>query len=660
MRVPIFHMPAAFEHPSTWAPMLFMLLLGILTSLTLVRAARNVRRAIEENDKRFSGTLALALRGPEGGAQTDGRRLLAGFGGIVEPTHADEKRWAVQGTQTELEQIYADACDDALQGEGLWTRLVIGIGHSLTGVALILTFALIAWVLVTEVPGAIQGVAVSGESQEGTVALQRAISLIGAKFVVSALGLALSLVFRGLLAWERGQIAAAVHASLRRHRSLFVGADAYRFDLLRADLNSGQGQLREAVLASTESVSERLLQLGSIEVSVKDMGNEVKAHLGSLMKQHVADQIADAVGELRAYADQVVQRIESGLTESFTRLVTSGVEQLTATLVAIRETIERQTQSDIERLIGEMRDMMTGGFETESRQMAQAMTSLTEVLPRLETQLRGLVVDMSREMQARTDEGQRVHLELGRQVEGLVAASRNSQQAIEGLLARIAEVTEESTGALHARLSASGEAVVERVLSASEAGVSNLRGEFGRLVQVAGENIATFSRQVDTTRESLAGVRSMFQDALADLRAMATDLHTSLDGARNGLVTAERTANTFASAGGLIHEMARTTQDTVRTLGDRLGEEAELVAKHGALARQIREVVVPAFEQVFVAHADGTAEQVRKLHESWQQLAERVRETVDACGAGLQESVEQLAEQVELLRELLKPRANGR
>lgn len=651
------HVPSAFQHWSTWAPLLVVLCLAVFAFLEFARVARAVRRAVQENDKALDQSLAVAVQPPKGPSRTTGRQLLSRLGRILQRQPQSEgSRWIVSGTQADVESIYVEACDDALNGSGGWSQFFIGVGHSLTGVALVFTFALIAWVLVTEVPAAIQGVAQSGNaqaSQSGTDALQRAVGLMGAKFVVSALGLFLALLFRGFTSLKRDEIVSGVEASLSRHRDLFVVAEAQRGEMLRSDLRRAQEELQQSLASSTDVVTQRLDQLASIEVSVKDMGNEVKAHLGSLMKQHIADQICEAVADLRVFVDQIVQRLESSLTESFTHLATDGISKLTSTLAAIQETIERQTKSDVEKLIVQMREMLSGGFESESRQMTQAMTSLKDVLPRLEGQLRGLTEDMAREMRARAEDGQRAQAELGRQVEGLVAASRQSQAAMDELLLRIGRVAEESTGALHRKLSSSGEALIERFLSASEAGVNNLRTEFGRLIEMASENVSGFSREVSGTRDDLAGARALLQEALGDLRAMTIELRDGVDGTRTGLAAAERTANTFSGAGNVIHEAARRSQDAVRDLGERLGQESELVSKHGALATQIQELLVPALERMFVGYTEAMEEQARQLHDSWQQLAERVKQTVDACGAGLQEGVEQFADQVQILQKQL-------
>ncbi len=702
--------PAAFAHATTWVPMLVVLAIGIVAVLWMWRLAKTVLRAVEQNDATLDQRLTESQE-RAGSERPLSERVVGALGNLLE-REPGGKRWIVYGSRVDLYEAYGRGCDEELRGYSPVERLLMAMGHSLTGIALLLTFGLIAWVLAAEIPAAIQGVAQTGNSQasqSGTDALQRAVGLMGAKFAVSALGLLLSLLFSLGFEFRRRRIAAAGEASLRRHRDLFVLAEDYRVEQLRSDLGRAQEGMGGLVQAQTAALTERLDglagiepsvrqvgqelhvrltglaevmqaevaralealnaqgtaitsrldQLASIEVSVKDMGNEVRTHLGLLMKQHVADQICDAVADLRVFADQIAQRLEASLTESFTRLAAETIAQLGAALRSIRESIEGRAGSDVERLIEQMRDMMSGGFQAESQQMTQAMASLRDVLPRLEGQLRAITTDVERQMRERGEEQQRLQAELVRQVEGVVSANERSRVGLEALIDRISRYAEESTQQLQGRLAESGEKAVNSLIAGSAEGLRELRLQLGQVNEIATVNVGTFSREVGAAAEHLAGVRRSLEDGLASLRAMAVELNGGLAGARDGLAAAERAGGLFSAAGESISDATRLTEATVSSLGDRLRQEAGVIEAHRALAGQVEKQVMPVLERVFAGHAEAIEEQSRRLQAAWQQLAERVKQTVEACGAGLQDSVEQLAEQVSVLQRQLD-RAQGR
>jgi hypothetical protein len=704
-------MPSAFGHISTWVPMLVVTVMGICAFLAYGLASRAVRLAIQGNNAALDRALETALQASRKPKRPLSEQLLTPLAPILTRAAASkERRWIVQGTLTELHAAYVDSCDNALRGRGRVERMCIRIGHSLIAIALFFTFALIAWVLASDVPAAIYGVAQTGDAkagQTGTDALQRAVGLMGAKFGVSALGLLLSLLFGWLVAARRQRMSEEVLASLGHHRAIFVTAEEHRAELFRSefvqtredlqqllvarteavterldrlagietsvrhfeeeagaqlrsaarvvqtDMSEARDRLQETLVAQGQAVSQRLDQLASIEVSVKDMGNEVKAHLGMLMKQHVADQICDAMAELRAFADQMAQRLESGLTESVTRLATEGLTQLGTALNAIRDTIERQTQSDVERLISQMRDMLSGGFQSESQQMTHVMASLRDVLPGLEVQLRRMTEDVDRQLRERSEDHQRLQAELIRQVESVVAASRNSQSTVEDLLGRIGRVAEDSTQELHNRLSASGEATLNRLTSAAANGLRDLQEQLGQINEMANGNVSAFGREVATAAETLAAARASLAETLNNVERIAAELRNGLAGARESLAMAEQAGTVFSTAGRSIGDATERTQQIVSSLGDRLEEEAGVIESHKALAIQLEQRVVPALERAFTGYTRAVEEQSQKLQEGWRQLAERVQQTVEACGVGLQDSVQQLVEQVDLLKRQL-------
>src|SRR5262245_32050871 len=147
-----------FGDPTTWVPMLLVVLLGIAALIAFRRVAQSVHSAILRSDESLDDGLATASS-VAGRGRSLPERLLAPLARLLaEAPRPDGGRWVVHGDASALYTSYLDACEDALRGHGRLGRFFIFAGHSLTGIALVLTFALIAWVLASQVPIAILGV----------------------------------------------------------------------------------------------------------------------------------------------------------------------------------------------------------------------------------------------------------------------------------------------------------------------------------------------------------------------------------------------------------------------------------------------------------------------------------------------------------------------
>jgi hypothetical protein len=422
------------EHPQTFWPLVIVLLAGLTAWVSRAFVWHSVRNGIRQNDARFVAALDEAeAKGPKASPSA---RLLADVVALLDealPAGPDQaKRWLVS---RHVSDAYATACERAAAGRFFVTRLFNGIGESLTGIALVFTFVLIAWVLATEVPQAIGGVTLgsdAGTAKHSNESLQRAIALIGAKFTVSALGLLLSLIFRAIESGTTSSLVGEAHDSAHRHRALFVSDDRYRSELLLNEV----ARSREQAEQSTLRLERELRGLTSIEVSVKEMGQEVSTHLGTVMKNQIADQICKALDDIREFAAEAMERAQSE----------RGADQkaLLGAVGRLQDTLANQSKSDVERLLERLQNTVGQGYDNEAKRMASAMAALSEVLPALEGQMRRMTDDVDRQMRDRAESNGRAQAELFAELRTMLGDNRSQMAGMAEMNQKLLALSEDT------------------------------------------------------------------------------------------------------------------------------------------------------------------------------------------------------------------------
>ena len=452
--------------------------------------------------------------------------------------------------------------------------------------------------LAKDVPLAIQNVAgdataapeVNAALQRlGNDALQRAVGSIGAKFTVSAAGLLFSLVFRVVEGWARSAIYEAARQLGHANRTLFVSQEAHRFSVvrdslaaIRAESAEGTAKQTQALVAALVAVEREVHQgdiqlvaslgavkqqvqegdkavvaalagLSSIEVSVKAMGAEVTAHLGSILKQHVADQICDALADLRAFAQEQTEN----LAKAFGAITAEENAKLRESMDGVQRTIAEQSKSDVGKLVEQMRDMMSGGFQSESQNMTSAMAALRDVLPKLEEQMRRMTEDVDREMRERGEVSGRMQSELLQQLERALATSQSSQQESQAALQRPLLATEQSAGALQARIVGTGEEMVGRLMGASSQGLADVRAKLEAIGEATNGTAAEFLREVSATKRSLEESRTALADNVNAVRQLAErSCAATLGGTNTALQHSSTALAKFDGASGAVGQAA--------------------------------------------------------------------------------------------------------
>ena len=608
---------------STWMPLSFVMGLGLAACYSAWRDRGVLLAQIQENDRDLSAALRQAeAKGPRVvGAPRLLFRLLPLLDDGPESSGPTGGPRLVRGNFAEA---YAEACAGALGSGSTASRMLNAAGHALTGIALIFTFAFIAYVLASEVPAAIKAVSTPSKAGNGNQSLETAVALIGAKFMVSAAGLLLSLVFRWVEGAMRQQVFDAALHSGHHHRGHFISRDAWRFGIVASRL---------------DGLNQQLSGLGSLEVSVKALGNEVTAHIGSLMKAQVADQICGALDDLRVFAEKLTSDLSTKLSES------SAAENkaLKESIDGVRSTIAEQSKSDVGKLVEQMRDMMSGGFQSESQNMVQSMAALRDVLPKLEEQMRHMTEVAGNDMRSRGEANAKMQSELMAQLQATISSAQLGQAASQAALTRLIAVTEQSAGTLQSKISASGKQALDQLLEVSSKGLGKVGEQLSSLNSLASGNVAAFAQEVGQAKKTMEDARSALTASLESLRALSTELRASLGGTNTALERSSTAFQRFDSASSSVGGASTQIGQAVTALAGWVGREEQLLVQQ----RRLAEEVLPRLMTQYVKMLD---DQSKRIEASWADLAEKVGRTVKGAGADLAENVEALVEQVGVLR----------
>jgi Mg2+ and Co2+ transporter CorA len=636
---------------STFIPLNFVILLGITACMVLWVLNRRISREITQIDRNFAATISIARqKGPKPSKRERYALLLLDVANCIdeELKVGPSPKWLVHSDVTEA---YKLGCVTALQGRNWIVRFIIGIGNSLTGISLIFTFGLIAWVLASDIPEAIRGVASNDliAVNRGNESLRKAVGLMGAKFAISAVGLLFALIFRAFEAHFSNSLKEQAGHSIHGHLDFFSSRESHHVERLSHYLV----RLEEATNRQTKELGDRLTKLGSIEVSVKDVGNEVKAHLGQIMKQSVADQICSTLADISSYADQAVTRMQDTLSENFAQATAHEMEQVRNTLDTIRTAIDNQGKGQIGSLIESMRDMMSGGFRSESQGMVEAMSGLREAIPRLDEQLRNMAADVDRNFRERNESTHRIQRELLTQMQATLDSNREAQAASQEAVARLLENAQISTVDLQNRIASSGEEMVTKLVNTAMSNFDDLRNQFEKLNKLAAGNVGDFSREVGSARDALAGIRTGLEGTLAIIQVMADKLRTGLDGNVAAATHTRQAMESYEKATQLVQTTTEHLTTSLTGLNERLRKEENLLVQQ----RDLAERIIPTLLTKYLEMIDQQSDQIRR---AWSELSEKVERTIARSGDSLSEGVVDLGEQVEQLKNVLEKHTTQR
>lgn len=602
------------------------------------------------------------------------------------------------------------------------------MGPRFTGFALVITFVLIAIVLVTHVSHAIAPNAPPDE-------LPKAVTLLGAKFSISALGVLASIGHQWLAEWLRMKLLRRARATLAEPFFRLEVIDSWQFKVatrqreatklaheelvaelrsvrqtiatgtehatkavvaasesLRAEVSAGRqdatnsgealrveviasgkntttalGRLEStattrhewlvamangaasAFTASSDAINLRLEKLGNLEVSVRDIGKEVAENLGNVMRSSIGEQMCSKLEELADRVDRAAEHVEENLRAAVGTMMTEEVAHIRVALDALRTAVEQQGGSQVEVLLEQLRNAVSGGFQSESQGMAEALQSFAQVVPQLESQVRGLVEGLSSDMSERTSRGAEL-------ADRMLVQVANIMPRMEGLLGAL-EQQQSSVNSSVAQISAASSAgarrMVEEITSAADV----------RIVQMTERAAADLTTTFSELREATAlatAAHADVQRAGAQAQGVAVALVREAERMMGDANSMRRDAVTQA-------QNARLLVDEVRAMSEALREAAREVSRQTALvtttiaeqtALQVRqqktlEQLESTMPKLFETYGTSIQKQAETLALSWEKQAASVRQVMDGVGGDFASGVQDLSDAVDRLEKSL-------
>jgi hypothetical protein len=604
------------------------------------RNGKSVNRVLSELESQLDTTL---LRVGDRTPPAVVSRLFRGLCVERAPPAANlTTRWRVESDFWRV--LEANAATDV--GRGFFCAAA----RHLTALALVATFLLIGIVLARDVPEALGGGA--GAPGAGNDSLRAAVQLIGSKFFISALGLLLSLVFQAI----EGHAVAGASKRLRAlHRE-----NELRF-VTREDLQT------EAVIESFQILRTDLAPLGRLETHAQSLVTQVQAvpeHLTRLLSAFLKTQYERGLNSLKA-----------ALTEERTYLVESAADNSAAelkALEALRETIRKQAKSDLEALLAQVREVVSTGYEEESARLRTAMNALTDGIPKLDEQLRGVVTEVGSLLRGHVTAVAELQQALANEVSGSVGevgthlerarlSAESYGSVAEKMLDDVTALTRLHVEQLEVALVARAEASIGHLTQLGEKGVELAADTMSKKTETRFKAIEKrLLQDAQNFAKSLDECAARYRDSLLDpaLRGLVSETEAARqNNVASSEALREATSALLATAGPvkevavefvtlrpLLSEAATTMRQTGRDLAGATVRLSQLETKALEEQRKLIEEMIPrAAEGHRKAVERGTAE----FRQQQVDLVDRLEKASQRLGDRLTKEIAKLAEVID-------------
>ncbi|WP_242333334.1 hypothetical protein [Anaeromyxobacter sp. SG66] len=608
---------------------------GFLTALFgwSWRSLASLPTLLRDSSQELADAIRRGVRGEPAAVQREG------IGELI-----DDAVTALRSKETghyEGRIVLSEPLDGLLQEwaeEAKSKRAALVWGASYTGIALVFTFGLIAWVLFVDVRHAISagatqapatGEAVRTSAAQAT-ALADAVAKMGFKFVISCAGIVAAIAHGFVLRATDARLAAGV----RRLRE-FLSADfiQHREVELRmreqhsrelAVLTEAVRESTRAVRDSSTSITGRLERLQAIEVSVKDLGEEVTRTLGTMVQDAMADHIKTFLGDIRDEAEKMRTQMETSLRGNLGELA----KQLGTSLDGIQKTLQSQSSSDLEKLLGKLQDVVTGGFSSETRNMAGLVEQLQSVISQLSNELGG-VGSLLRDT---LDGFQQQH---------------NEQQA---LLASVTSSTQENVKRLGDDLVREGSDAMTRVLTETNARILRIMAALDDAATTSAGRSSASVAQFEALAGKVKGVTEDLGASAELVSELMRQVQGALQASSSGVSQIADAATKLKAAADTASATMRASDDARRALEASLQQQAHLTARNASSLEKM-ESVWPQLLQDVARTVESTT---GNMLGSWEKLSDKLAAATTLYGQTVGDRVDDLQEAVAKMTEHVK------
>ncbi len=555
-----------------------------------------------------------------------------------------------------------------------------GLGKNLTGIALVITFSLLGSVLVGPVQGALADNGMGAGSQADL--LSQAIGQMGAKFFVSAAGLIGSFVFQWVASALEGRLLARLDAMRAGFELNTQTLDAHEITLASARKDA-LGTLKTELSQTRRELSDRLEHLESVNVSIQDIGSEVRTHFGTMMKEHVGDVITRQLTSVERAVREIATELQQSIASGVATTLQQEMSAVRAHLEAIQKALSDRQEHDLGRIIEQLRDTVSGGFQSQSQDMARQMAELVSVLPRLERQFDAMSQTMGSNARQWGVENQRAIDALGEKVTTLVGSFDKVRDGLETAVARVLRASVESSH----QLGVENQQVLDQLGST----VSSVMGRFNEVTEGMNESIQRLmkaaSRSAENLQEHTVRQAGTLNDQVEALRAAAAVdmgnvqarsaefakvMGTTQDGLHKLTEQLGRTADRLVQAtSGVTTTQGRAQEVSVRMekVADRLIETANSFQKLSeersrvvtqekdllSAQRHALDQVPPVLNGLTRTYEESVNRQAQALSSQWAEVMQRLNSVVERTSDEFVQGVDDLTEAVKELKATLRP-----
>lgn len=541
-----------------------------------------------------------------------------------------------------------------------------GLGSLLTGISLIITFALIAWVMTDDVSGAIRATSTVGtageavaDGAESSAFLADAVAKLGGKFAISAVGVAGSIVALLFTQRARKAILAKAEDPDVALLSAFTSLEAEEFsarlrelELLREERET-RLEHHKQLCRALEKLDARMERLHSIEVSVKDIGNEVSANLKNIMKDAMGEQLADMLSQTMVEVERIASRVEHNLTDSFGKELQALSQQLRASLDTVRTTIEGQGQGQLEKILAKLQDTVSGGFQSESQKMAAALDGFAKVVPALEQQLRAMTGQVAEETRQRNEETARMTQQVLDRVSGLLDSLAAQQAANAEAVQRLQAASTQGAEEMARRIEASGASMVTNVLASSRAEIEAIVAQMRAAVESSASSYGDIEAKAANASAVVAKASEALEGSARSIFELTNQTRGVLEQVRQGSGAMQQAANGFLAAGNTLLSSVDAMRAVIDATRVQNQEQQRLLLQQQQFTKEVEQL----WPTLFDTYLRKFQESADVLARSWDELHSKVEQVTSRMGHEFAENTLALSDAVSKLVEWTGKRA---
>ncbi|WP_244238228.1 hypothetical protein [Corallococcus terminator] len=554
-----------------------------------------------------------------------------------------------------------------------------GLGRNLTGIALVMTFGLLGIVLVGPVQQALTSTGLGANSQADL--LSQAIGKMGAKFFVSAAGLVGSFLFQAIASSIERSLLGRLDVMRVSFERTTQTLDAHEIALASAS-KVALGELKGEIAQTRRELSDRLEHLESVEVSIQDIGVEVKTHFGTMMKEQVGDVITRQLSAVEKAVRDIAADLQRSIASGFTLALQQEMATVREHLDAIQKAVAGRQEHDLGRILEQLRDTVSGGFHSQSQDMAQQMAGLIDVLPRLEKQFEAMTQTLGNNARQWGSENHRAIETLGEKVSELVGSFDRVRDDMEKAVSQVlrgATMASHELGQQNQQVLSQLESSVSGIVSSFKEVLDGMRESSKQMVGAAAQvthrvqestvqQSGALNHQVESLRhiamEGMDGFQAQskeFAKVMGETQEGLRSVTKQMGEAAEKLVAATRGAGeTHNKASGVSTKMEEVAQRLIETATvfhkltqERAGvikqEETLLNAQRQALAQ-----VTPVLSGLTRTYEESVSRQAQVLSSQWTEVMRRLDSVVDRTSGELVQGVDDLTETVQQLKEALR------